>query len=77
MTRFFKADILIITNMPPANWKLIERDSGFWIFDAQGPLVGPLGSIQEVREWLDRHNLKEFETITFYKLLKNETPAPK
>ena len=51
-------------------WDIVERDSGFWLVDAIGPISGPFGSMTEAAEWAATHSEKEFQTKSFYKRTK-------
>lgn len=48
-------------------WDIVERDSGFWVIDAAGPVAGGFGTMTEAAKWAAEHTPKEFETQSFYK----------
>lgn len=49
------------------NISIVSRDSGWFAEDVYGLIVGPMGSIQEVVEWLEIHSPAEYETKMFLK----------
>jgi hypothetical protein len=49
------------------NISIVSRDSGFWAEDAYGVLLGPIGSIEEITEALEKLNPAEYETKMFLK----------
>lgn len=49
-------------------FKIVNSNGVWWIGDAYGVLCGPLGTVEEARDWCNTHNPKEFETRMFLKI---------
>ena len=56
-------------------FKIVNSNGLFWIGDSYGVLCGPLGSIEEARDWAQKHYPVEFETRMFLK--SNKFPLNK
>lgn len=50
-------------------FKIVNVNGSWWIGDSN-PLCGPLGTIEEARDWCNTHTAKEFETRMFLKTEK-------
>lgn len=58
------------------SFKIVQTKAGLWYLgDSYGVLCGPLGSIEEARDWVHRHYPAQFETKSYHK--NNQNPLVK